>query len=49
MTGNETGLFAVGGKINGSTCNPATHIELGQGLEVVEVTLPYSSLTVEIE
>ena len=49
VTGNETGTFAVGGKISSSGCNPATNTDTGLGLEVVEVTLPYSSLTVEIE
>ena len=49
VTGNQTQSFTVTGVINGNTCSPATSNYAGRGLELVEIALPYTSLTVEIE
>lgn len=49
VTGTSSPAFSVTGRISDNACVPASSAYNGQGLEVVEITLPYTSLTVAIE
>jgi hypothetical protein len=49
VTGNNSQTFTVTGRIVDNACLAATSPYSGRGLEVVEITLPYTSLTVAVE
>jgi len=49
VTGNNSQTFSVTGRISLGACTSSASAYAGRGLEVVEITLPYTSLTVEIE